>query len=238
MQPCAPTHAAARWANEIVHLLPECALWWPARHTLFIADLHLGKAASFRAAGVPVPAGSTHDNFQRLSALIERHAAKRLVFLGDFTHAASGWNSGVQARLLRWRHRHAATSMTLVRGNHDAHAGDPPPGVDIDVVDAPFLIGPFAASHHPVPHHTHFVLAGHMHPMVVLTGSGRDRLRLACFLHEDRFAVLPAFGAFTGGQQVRPGMRRTIHAIGANRVWLVPGNIEPSDEASQSPSTD
>lgn len=231
MPHCVPNHAVALWGDEVVHLLPQCALWWPAQRTLFVADLHLGKAASFRAAGVPVPAGSTHDNLQRLSALIDHHAATHLVFLGDFMHAASGRNAGLLASLLRWRQRHADVAMTLVRGNHDTHAGDPPPGIGIRVVDAPFSVGPFAASHHPVHGHSHFVLAGHVHPVVVLAGPGRDRLRLACFVQEDSLAILPAFGAFTGGQEMRPGPGRTIHAIGANRVWLAPGAVEPRARA-------
>ena len=41
-------------AGEPVHLLAQHALWWPAQGTLFIADLHLGKAATFRARGIPV----------------------------------------------------------------------------------------------------------------------------------------------------------------------------------------
>ncbi len=224
-----PTHAVARWASEIVHLLPACALWWPAQRTLFIADLHLGKAASFRAGGVPVPAGSTHDNLQRLSALIDRHAPRHLVFLGDFMHAASGRNAGLIAALLRWRHRHLNVAMTLVRGNHDSHAGDPPPGIGIAVVDAPFIVGPFAASHYPIPNLTHFVLAGHLHPMVVLTGPGRDRLRLPCFLQENQLAVLPSFGAFTGGHAVRQRAGRTLYAVGADQIWALPENIHPQD---------
>lgn len=76
-------------AGESVELMAEKALWWPAARTLFIADLHLGKAASFRALGQPVPSGTTQDNLDRLSALIDRHAAARLVFLGDFLHAAA-----------------------------------------------------------------------------------------------------------------------------------------------------
>lgn len=227
MQASEPDFAVARWANEIVHLLPECALWWPAQQTLFVADLHLGKAASFRAGGLPVPAGSTRDNLQRLSNLIDRHAPRHLVFLGDFLHAVSGRNAGLLATLSRWRERHANLSMTLVRGNHDAHAGDPPPAADIGAVDAPFIIGPFAASHHAVPHQPHFVLAGHVHPTVMLTGPGRDRIRLPCFVHEDQLAVLPAFGAFTGGHPVRPLAGRTLHAVGGGRVWRLPTSPKP-----------
>ena len=37
--------------------LAERALHWPARRTIILSDLHVGKAAVFRARGLPVPTG-------------------------------------------------------------------------------------------------------------------------------------------------------------------------------------
>ena len=217
-----PSHCVVQWSVETLHLLPEHALWWPANQTLFIADLHLGKAASYRKLGQPVPSGSTQDNLQRLTQLIERHAPRHIVFLGDFLHAASGRTPAVLLAMQAWRTQHAAVHMTLVRGNHDSHAGDPPTELGIAVVDEPFLIGPFAACHHQQVHATQFVLAGHSHPVVHLRGTGRDRLRLPCFVKDGQQATLPAFGAFTGGHPVdqRPG--RCLYAVGGGRVWAIP----------------
>lgn len=218
----AQAHATVQWANETMHLLPEHALFWPAQKTLFVADLHLGKAASYRQLGQPVPAGSTQDNLQRLSALIQRHTPDHLVFLGDFLHAAAGRTPDRMKALAVWRQQHAAVAMTLVRGNHDGRAGDPPPEASIKVVDEPWPIGPFAACHHPQTHPTHFVLAGHDHPVVVLQGPARDRLRLPCFVSTARQATLPAFGAFTGGHPVVRRADQALQAVGGGRVWTVP----------------
>src|SRR5687768_1975535 len=71
-------------AGERVELLASRALLWPAQATLFVADVHLGKAAAFRAGGVPVPRGATGADLQRLSALVASTGARRLVVLGDF----------------------------------------------------------------------------------------------------------------------------------------------------------
>lgn len=221
------SHCVVQWSNETLHLLPEHALWWPATQTLFIADLHLGKAASYRKLGQPVPAGSTQDNLHRLTQLVERLTPRHIVFLGDFLHAATGRTAAVLAALRAWRHQYAAVRLTLVRGNHDSHAGDPPAELGIVVVDEPFLIGPFAACHHPQVHATHFVLAGHSHPVVHLRGTGRDSLRLPCFVKDERQATLPAFGAFTGGYavEVRPGQH--LYAVGGGRVWAIPAQAPP-----------
>lgn len=210
------------WAGESLELLPERALWWPARRTLFIADLHIGKAATYRALGQPVPGGTTQENLDRLDALIARHAPRALVFLGDFLHAAQARTPQVLAALQAWRDMHGALAMTLVRGNHDSRAGDPPATLGVAVVDEPHLLGPFACCHHPQTHPTHFVLAGHLHPVCSLYGRGRDKLRLPCFVQEGGQAILPAFGEFTGGWQVPAAPGRRFYGVGGDAVWALP----------------
>ncbi|MEO5696070.1 MAG: DEAD/DEAH box helicase, partial [Burkholderiaceae bacterium] len=92
-------------AGESLTLLPERALWWPATRTLFIADLHLGKAATYRSLGQPVPGGSTQQNLQRLDRLIDRQGPLQLVFLGDFLHAARARTPTLLAAVAVWRAR-------------------------------------------------------------------------------------------------------------------------------------
>ena len=228
LQSAAP--CTVQWAGETLELLADRALWWPARQTLFVADVHLGKAATFRALGQPVPAGTTAGNLARLSALIDANAAAHLVVLGDLLHAGEAHNPSLLGAMADWRQRHAQLAVTLVRGNHDDRAGDPPPHLGIEVVDEPWLLGPFACCHAPRAHATHFVLAGHQHPACRLYGRGRDTLRLPCFTarlagHKDArpgLAVLPAFGEFTGGWNVEaePGLAR--YAVGGGAVWALP----------------
>lgn len=217
-----PHHTPVVWAAEHLRLLPDPALWWPAQATVFIADLHLGKAASFRALGQPVPGGTTRDNLQRLDALIAATGAHHLVCLGDFLHAASARTPAVLQALADWRARHPTLRITLVRGNHDDHAGDPPPETQIAVVDEPWSLGPFACCHHPQTQPNAFVLAGHLHPVHTLRGPGRDRLRLPCFVADAAGAVLPAFGAFTGGHRVTPQAGQRVYLVGDQRVWPLP----------------
>ena len=73
--------------GEAVQLLPDPALWWPAQHTLCVADVHLGKAATFRARGVPVPLGTTRGTLARLDAALAASAAGGIVFT-DFSNNA------------------------------------------------------------------------------------------------------------------------------------------------------
>jgi uncharacterized protein len=185
-------------------LLPERAAFRRDCRTLLVADAHFGKAAAFRTGGVPVPGGTTHDGIARLDALIERTAARRVVFLGDFLHAAEGRTPGTLRQLAEWRARHADLEMMLVRGNHDRSAGDPPDELDIGCIDEPFVEAPLVLAHYPRPSPLGFVVAGHLHPGVRLIGSGRQRARLPCFWFTDSVATLPAFGDFTGLATIEP----------------------------------
>ncbi|HJU68865.1 MAG TPA: ligase-associated DNA damage response endonuclease PdeM [Gemmatimonadaceae bacterium] len=201
--------------GETLVLLSERAAFWPGAATLLIADAHFGKAASFRASGVPVPRGTTAGALTRVDTLLDRTSARRIVFLGDFLHAKEGRAPKTVQAIAEWRARHERIAMTLVRGNHDRRAGDPPAEIRIDCVDAPLLEGPFALAHHPRAVPGSYVLAGHLHPAAVMTGPARQWERLACFWLGAEVGVLPAFGDFTGVAEITP--------VAADRVFVIAG---------------
>ena len=80
-------HCVVELAGEQLWLLASKAVYWPARKMLVIADIHFGKAAAFRALGVPVPRGTTTQNLLALDALLATYVCEEIVFLGDFLHA-------------------------------------------------------------------------------------------------------------------------------------------------------
>lgn len=186
-------------AGAVLHLLPERALWYEAQRTLFVADLHWGKAAAFRAAHVPVPMGTTSSDLARLSSAISATAAEHLVVLGDLLHARAGRHDETFRTIAAWREKHAGLRITLVRGNHDQHAGDPPRELQIACTDEPLMVGPFVGVHEPAEQDGGYVLCGHLHPCVTVRGRGKQSLRLPAFVLGTMRAVLPAFSSFTGG---------------------------------------
>jgi DNA ligase-associated metallophosphoesterase len=209
-------------AGETLQLLPQRAAYWPAQHALLIADIHFGKAAAFRALGVPVPRGTTTDNLARLDALVDATGARQIVFLGDFLHARSSHASATLAVLRNWRKRRASLQLTLVRGNHDDRAGDPPPELQIAVVDEPFDIHGFSFCHHPHARAQGYVIAGHLHPVFRLSAAG-DSVRLPCFVFGENSGILPSFGAFTGGFSISPQAGERIFVTTGDAVHAVPG---------------
>jgi DNA ligase-associated metallophosphoesterase len=207
-------------------LLPEKAALIEASRTLLVADAHFGKAVSFRALGVPVPRGTTSETLAGLTTLVGRHAARRIVFLGDFLHSAHAHAAATLAAVAAWRDRHREIELVLVRGNHDDRAGDPPAELGIRVVDEPFQRDGFALCHHPKRTPGAYVLAGHLHPCVSLGGRAWDHLRLPCFWFGDDVGVLPAFGAFTGMHPIRPGPGERVFAIADQTVASMPTRQE------------
>jgi len=218
----ATTLFATALGGERVELLATRALNWPRARTAFVADVHLGKAAAFRAGGVPLPRGSTAADLARLSIVLRETGAQRLVVLGDFLHGAGGRVSALDVAFRAWRAEYAAIEIVLVRGNHDDRAGDPPPEWHITVVAEPHPLAPFLACHVPVSPRSGYALCGHIHPGVTLHGPADQSERLPCFVLGRRRAILPAFGGFTGLARASPLTGDRIVAIAGTRLFALP----------------
>lgn len=227
-QPACPStgSAAIVAASRELRLLPQRALLDTASRSLMVADLHLGKAATFRAHGLPVPSGTTERTLARLDALLAETAARSLFLLGDLLHAPEALRPSITKALADWRARHARVEVILVRGNHDARAGELPAGCGIDTVAPGHRLGELRLLHEPPgacdldQPATHWI-AGHLHPVVRL-GRRADALRLPCFWQQPAGVVLPAFGEFTGGWPVVPAPADRLHVTDGERVLSLP----------------
>lgn len=201
-------------------LLPEKAAYWPEQKALLIADAHFGKAAAYRALGQPVPRGTTAANLQKLDRLLDAHDCRQIIFLGDFLHGPGSAAATFKA-IAAWRERHPEVSCLLIRGNHDARAGDPPPQLDIAIAEEPHLLGPFALCHNPARHPTHHVIAGHLHPAYRLSGKARQSVTLPCFSTSGDMTLLPAFGDFTGGFVIGCQEGDQVFVTNEEFIWQV-----------------
>ncbi len=226
--------AALSYGGERLVLRPERAVFLSEHRTVLVADVHIGKARAFRQLGVPVPGGTTQDTLQRLGALVDATQAEHLVVLGDLLHSAHAQGSTAMAALAAWREARPALRITLVRGNHDDRAGDPPASLAIDIVDEPHPFGGLLLCHHPtarVPAGMQRACAeagraiarvgGHVHPAVRVHGRANDSLRLPAFHVGADFLVLPAFGAFTGMHTVRARPGERLFAVVEDQVVAV-----------------
>jgi len=211
----------AEAGGERLWLLPQRAAFWVRTRTLLVADVHLGKAAAWRRAGVPVPAGTTGSDLDGLSRLLHALAVRRLVFLGDLVHDRSALQAA-SAAVARWCARHAGVEMLLVRGNHDLRAGEMPATWSMRSVADPLLCDGIALVHQPRAVEGAYAIGGHVHPAVRLIGPGRQHLRAPCFVLTPTHAVLPAYGGFTGMADVLPAAGQRLYVAAGKAVLALP----------------
>lgn len=216
-----PASIEIEFGNQQLVLLADRALYWPARQTLVIADVHLGKDATFRAAGLPVPAGNSAKDLARITALLSVTAATQLAILGDLVHSRVSHQPELFDAFTRWRNEHAGLDVLLVRGNHDRHAGPPPIDWQVTQVPEPFDAGALMFAHMSKPCDKP-ILCGHVHPTVAIQDFDRTFARIPCFVVDADQLILPAFGSFTGGYKMQREPGRKIYAVMGKSVVMLP----------------
>jgi len=66
-----------------------------------------------------------------------------------------------------------------------------------------------------------YILCGHIHPGISLSGRARQHLTLPCFAFGDKQAILPSFGTFTGRIAIRSAKTDRIFAIAKDKVVAI-----------------
>ena len=198
-------------------LLAQKAILWKDKKTLLASDLHLGKVTHFRKAGIAVPSVAYVNNFTRLDELMKENDIERIFFLGDLFH--NRYNEE-WAHFTAWRARYSSVEIIVVPGNHDILPYTLFEDADMSVHDD-FREGNFLFTHHPatkIPADT-FVFSGHIHPVHILRSPVKQNLRLPCFVFDEWQAILPSFGVFTGGFEMRAAGNRKIFIIAGNKIF-------------------
>ena len=215
-------HGSVRVAG--VDLQADCAgaLYWPEEGLLVVADLHLEKGSSFAQRGTLLPPYDTTETLARLARLIAHYAPRVVITLGDNFHDRGG-----HARLSAADHASLTAlqrgrDWIWITGNHDP---DPVDGIG-GSFGATLTFGKLQFRHEPSRDAPEGEIAGHLHPMARIAQRGRAVSR-RCFTTDGRALVMPAFGAYTGGLNVRDrafatvfGARKfTAHMLGDNRLY-------------------
>lgn len=217
------------WHGEQLQLLAERAVWDPARRTLLLADLHLGKAETFQAHGIPLPSDGDLDTLGALLDLAGTWQPEQVIVLGDLIHSRLGLTPELQDKLAALPEL-LGCPLRLIGGNHDR--GSVLPGLRQEPAQT---LGPWWLSHEPDPRSGQLNLCGHLHPVAQL-GRGNSRLRLPCFSLDPRLPrlALPAFGRLTGGHPSAQGEWLWLVADGAVVAWNHP--CQHPDQPPQTPA--
>ncbi len=202
--------------NHEFILLPQKAIFWSQKQMLIVADVHLGKGGHFRKSGIAIPKELAQDDLAMLSDIIHQYLPKTILFLGDLFHSDINrdWDWFVL-----WRQLFAKTEMVLIKGNHDIIKQDFYKQLKINVINE-LEIENLLFTHIPqLSNNTDvYVISGHIHPAIRLTGIARQSATLCCFYFGANQAILPAFGKFTGKVLFDLNEGDKIFAIAGNQI--------------------
>lgn len=198
-------------------LHPSGAMYWKERDMLLISDVHLGKISHFRKHGIALPTIALVENFNRLEHVANQFQAASICFLGDLFHSEYNREWEFFGEWIFGR----SENMILITGNHDvlssrryAEAGISP----LPELESNGLL----FTHQPESRPGYFNICGHIHPGIMLTGPGRQRIGLPCFFMERNRLIMPAFGSFTGKAilELVPGSR--VFALAGGEIVEIP----------------
>ena len=208
------TAAPIHLAGERLMLDPAGALHWPATSMLCVSDLHLEKGSSYARKGMLLPPWDTHATLDRLTLLLRRYQPRIVVALGDSFHDADGAARLPAGEIARLNAMTEAHRFIWVQGNHDP---SPPAGLGGDHV-AEFATARLVFRHNAIAG-ADGEISGHFHPKATVPARGGSVSR-PCFITDARRIMLPAFGTYTGGLDVRDPAIMRLFPRGA-RVFLL-----------------
>jgi DNA ligase-associated metallophosphoesterase len=174
------------------------ALWLPGERMLIVADLHFEKGSAYAARGQLLPPYDTGETLSRLEAEVASVSPAALVFLGDSFHDGQAEDRLAASYAARIAALASGRSLIWAVGNHDA---DGPRALPGDLADE-LTVGTLILRHEPEAGHQPGEVAGHLHPCARLVGRGRA-VRRRCFATDGERVILPAFGAYAGGLNLR-----------------------------------
>ena len=193
-------------------------VFWEEEKSLILSDLHLGKSGHFRKSGIAIPQTVFKEDMQRLLTEIQYFNPKQLIIVGDLFHSAMNREHDL---FLRWRNDISSTEIHLVKGNHDILKTQWYEDAGITVHQKHLSLRNFTFTHDIQECETgkdHYCFSGHIHPSVHMSGLGKQSITLPCFYFKKEYAVLPAFGKFTGTYTVKPSKEDAVFALVENTI--------------------
>ena len=222
---CVPqgTGVAFELCGVQVLALADGALFLPQARTLIVSDLHLEKGSAFARRGQLLPPYDSRATLTRLAAQVAAFEPLQIVALGDSFH-----DREAASRLdpIDAAHVRALTGLCAwiwIRGNHDPEPPEALGGESAETV----AIGPLTLRHEPELGPARGEICGHLHPCAVVAGRGR-RLRTRCFATDGERLVMPAYGAYTGGLNVRDRAFEPLFPQGATALLAARGRVSPA----------
>ncbi|MDQ2718537.1 MAG: ligase-associated DNA damage response endonuclease PdeM [Bacteroidota bacterium] len=206
--------------QQTLWLSPARCIFWEEKSALILSDVHFGKSGHFRKSGIGIPQNIFKEDLQRLFSQIQFFKPKILLIAGDMFHSSA--NREIDF-FLKWRNDIPNVEFYLIRGNHDILSKKFYQDANIKVFENKLSIGSFCFTHDissscDDQDDKLFTFSGHIHPGIKMKGLGNQSIMLPCFYFGEKYAVLPAFSAFTGLAKIKPLKTDHVFALVENRI--------------------
>lgn len=188
-------------------------IFWEEEKTLILSDLHFGKTGHFRKSGIAVPQDIFKEDIQRFVSLLQYFKPANVIVIGDMFHSHDNKEHEL---FVKWRKDFEQLPIQLVMGNHDILHKDWYLHAGIEIIEGCHSINQICFVHDIEdiePIENHFYFSGHIHPGISIASGVRQSVHLPCFYFTNQYAVLPAFGKFTGTYSIKPKRGETVFAI-------------------------
>ncbi len=193
------------------------SIFWQEERILILSDVHLGKAGHFRKSGIAIPQSVFKEDMQRLVSQLQYFKPEKLLIVGDLFHSTANKEHEF---FLKWRNDFISIPILLVKGNHDVLKKEWYRTANITVHENDFSLKNFTFTHdiNCCADNNNYCFSGHIHPGVRIRGIGKQLLQLPCFYFGKKYAVLPAFGKFTGTYPIEPKPGDAVFALADHSV--------------------
>lgn len=199
------------------------ALYWPGEKLLAFSDLHFEKGSSYADSGQFLPPYDTRATLSRIAAAQARYEPDVVIALGDSFHDREAHLRLDQYERETLLQLGREADWIWIAGNHDPAL---PAWLNGRLAEE-IAIGTLVFRHEPSPYSGRGEIAGHLHPCASVSRRGQT-LRRRCFVSDGARMVMPAFGAYTGGLDVRDHAVRSLfdrefltYVLGARRVYAI-----------------
>ena len=190
-------------------------------NTLIFSDLHLGKGLSFANLGNFIPPFDLDETLLNLKSIIEKYKPKRLISLGDSFHENNSIHKMERKYVNIINNLFHKINITWIEGNHDSNL------LFKEKIQGNFKNFyklknfKFVHSKSEIDELNIFEFSGHYHPKVTLKFNGLN-YSYKCFILTDNFCILPSFGTYTGGLDIKSNALKKI--LPTNKQIIILGN--------------
>ena len=193
------TATPLHFRNERLMLDPSGAAFWPAKRVLIVADLHLAKPNAFATLGGLQPPHDTRAVLERLTRLVRLYRPTKLIALGDAFHDSKGPSRLAKDDRARIEAMAREAPITWVIGKHGTAPDDLPGQCVAEQREGPFVLR-YAAE--PRLNLREIEISGYFNPKASIDSRAK-RISRPCFVTDPNRLILPSFGSFAGGLDVR-----------------------------------